>query len=151
MNPWPKYPYRHKSTIKRSKKVTTCAVTNCGSVRSPTLLQCCSDRDLSIKLPSSVAEWSRPVSRNLQFVGSSQVEANTWRVRALSCFAVCIFIRISMCKSIREVQYMIVWDCTNQPVQSFYVFLWDNRANAGLCIRPWPISVWNSIAPVDKT
>jgi hypothetical protein len=29
------------------------------------------------ELPSSVAEWSRPVSRNLQFVGSSQVEADT--------------------------------------------------------------------------
>jgi hypothetical protein len=49
-------------------------------------------------------------------------------------------------------RYMIVWDCTDQPVQSFHVFLWDNsRANAGLCIRLWPISVCNSIAPVDKT
>jgi hypothetical protein len=48
---------------------------------------------------------------------------------------ICVFIRISICTSIREV-YMIVWDCTNQPVhQSFHVFLcWDNRANAGLCI-----------------
>jgi hypothetical protein len=45
---------------------------------------------------SSVAEWSRPVSRNLQFVGSSQVEADTWRVRALSCFAVCIYTHFHM-------------------------------------------------------
>jgi hypothetical protein len=50
----------------------------------------------AIRYPSSVVKWSRPVSRNLQFVGSSQVEADTWHVRALSCFAVCMYMHFHM-------------------------------------------------------
>jgi hypothetical protein len=30
-----------------------------------------------------VAEWSRPASQNLQYVGSSQVEADTWTCESI--------------------------------------------------------------------
>jgi hypothetical protein len=83
-----------------------------------------------------LVQWSRLVTRNLQFVSSSlQVEADMWRVRALSCFTYAFpYARVFG-------RYMIVWDCTDQPVHSFHMFLWDNRANAGLFIRPWPTSM----------